>query len=197
MLQRPTGRCSLALDKLMNMSFRLAQTRSLALSQSTPRSSMSLWAILDWVTPASFARWSTFIGPEIILHPPPWSQQRTKTTAKRYWCTLRCLICISRRSSRPSAIQTMAPSGLTISQPASISSGWMLRASGFSGVDIVRRDYADSTKQSISVMVSQDMDEMVALKTAPQRPKSGCCNTFDLVVYHYLLLEILWITHQY
>ncbi|KAE8422815.1 hypothetical protein BDV36DRAFT_195105 [Aspergillus pseudocaelatus] len=43
----------------------------------------------------------------------------------------------------------------------------MLRNSGFSGMDIIRRDYADSTKQSTSGMVSQAMDEMVEFLREP------------------------------
>jgi acyl transferase domain-containing protein/NAD(P)-dependent dehydrogenase (short-subunit alcohol dehydrogenase family)/SAM-dependent methyltransferase len=43
----------------------------------------------------------------------------------------------------------------------------MLRDSGFSGVDMIRRDYADSTKQSISVIMSQAMDEMVEFLREP------------------------------
>lgn len=42
-----------------------------------------------------------------------------------------------------------------------------LRDSGFSGVDVIRRDYSDPSKQSISVMVSQAMDEMVEFLREP------------------------------
>ncbi|KAJ5116056.1 Nonribosomal peptide synthetase [Penicillium angulare] len=43
----------------------------------------------------------------------------------------------------------------------------ILTDSGFSGVDLIRRDYLDPSKQSISVIVSQAMDEMVEFLREP------------------------------
>lgn len=58
----------------------------------------------------------------------------------------------------------------------------MLRDAGFSGVDIIRRDYADSAKQSLSVMVSQAMDEMVEFLREPLLCPYMAPNVQDLFI---------------